>query len=131
MGHAAFAMQGKIKNRWRFDPDDLSAPAAIIIALGFFLVAGCFVVLGGRGYVKWGGLTLSTAVLFGFFIHYSRKFLRRPRFWILTAVLLAMHLFVWISILIHIERWGLLWFNFMVFELPVFWYLREWPGLLD
>jgi hypothetical protein len=124
-------MQTKTKSRWRFDPDDLSAGESIVIALGFFLVVGCFIVLGGEGHVKWGGMTLSTTVLFGYFVHDSRRFLRRSRFWILTGSLLALHLFAWIALLIHVERWGLLWFNIMVFELPVFWYLRGWPGLLD
>jgi hypothetical protein len=124
-------MQAKTKSRWRFDPDDLSVPAAIVIALGFFLVAGCFIVFGGKGHLKWGGLTLSTAVIFGYFVRDSRKFLPKPRFWTLTGSLLMLHLLAWIALLIHVERWGLLWFNIMVFELPVFWYLRGWPGLLD
>ncbi len=124
-------MQAKTKSRWRFDPDDLSAPAAIVIALGFIVIAGCIIVFGGEGHIKWLGLTFSTAVIFGYFVHDSRKFLRKPRFWILVALLLAVHLLIWVSILIRVERWGLLWFNIMVLELPVFWHLRGWPGLLD
>lgn len=124
-------MEAKAKSRWRFDPDDLSAGESIVIALGFFLLVGCFIIFGGSGHVKWSGLTLSTAALFGFFVHESRKFLQRPRFWILLGLLLALHLLLWISILIHVQRWGLLWFNVMVFELPVFWYLRGWSGLLN
>ncbi|MGD1108044.1 MAG: hypothetical protein ABR865_13450 [Terracidiphilus sp.] len=76
-------------------------------------------------------MTVSTVVLFGYLIHDSRDYLRNHRFWILTASILVMHLSVWIGVLMHVERWGLLWFNIMVFELPVFWYLRGWPGLLD
>jgi hypothetical protein len=124
-------MEVKTKSRWRFDPEDLSVPAAIIIVLAFFVAAGGFIVFGGEERVKWGGLTLGTAVIFGYFLHDSCKFLRKPRFWILTGSLLALHLLAWIALLIRVERWGLLWFNIMVFELPVFWYLRGWTRLFD
>jgi hypothetical protein len=122
-------MQAKTKSRWRFDPDDLSAPAAIVIAVGFVSICGLSFAMGAQA--KWPGMVLSTAAIFGYFVHGSRKFLQEPRFWILVALLLAVHLFIWVSILIRVERWGLLWFNIMVFELPVFWYLRGVPGLLD
>lgn len=101
-------MQAKTKSRWRFDPDDLSVPAAIVIVLGFFLVVGCSIAFGGKDHIKWGGLTLGTAVIFGYFVHASGKFLRRPRFWILTGALLIMHLMAWIAILNHVERWSTL-----------------------
>jgi hypothetical protein len=122
-------MSERVKSRWRFDPDDLSAPAAIVIAVGFLLICGLSFTMGAQA--KWPAMVLSTATLFGYFVHDSRKFLRKPRFWILVALFLAVHLLIWASILIRVERWGLLWFNIMVFELPVFWYLRGWPGLLD
>jgi hypothetical protein len=52
-------------------------------------------------------------------------------FWILTGSFIIVHLLVWITFLIHVERWGLLGFNLMVLELPVFWSFRNWPGFLD
>jgi len=122
-------MQVKAKSRWRFDPDDLSVPAAIVIALGLLLTCGLLLVSGMAA--KWAGLILSTLALFAYFIHDSRNYLQNPRFWILTGSLLALHLLAWIALLSHVERWGLLWFNIMVLELPVFWSLRGWPGLLD
>jgi len=124
-------MESKTTNRWRFDPNDLTAREALIIAFGMLLIFGLFVAFGGNVHVKFAGLTTSTAVLFGYFIHDGRKYLGNPRFWILTTSLLALHLFAWITLLMHVERWGLLWFNIMVIELPVFWHLRDRPGLLD
>ena len=122
-------MQVKAKSRWRFDPDDLSVPAAIVIVVGLLLICGTFFATGLAA--KWAGLVLSTLALFGYFIHGSRLHLRTPRFWILIGVLVTVHLVAWIVVLLHVDRWGLLWFNIMVFELPAFWYLRDWPGLLD
>jgi hypothetical protein len=124
-------MRAEAKNRWRFEPNDLSTREALIIAFALLLIFGLFVAFGPDVNVKFGGLTTSTLVLFGYLVHDSRRYLRNPRFWILTASLLVLHLFLWITILTRVEKWGLLWFNVMVFELPVFWYLRSWPGLLD
>jgi hypothetical protein len=124
-------MQAEPKNRWRFDPENLTAREALLIAFVFFLTVGVFLAADHDRYVKFGGLTISTAILFGYYVHDSREYLRKRRFWMLTACLLALHLVAWITLLIHVEKWGLLWFNIMVFELPVFWYLRDRPGLLN
>ncbi len=124
-------MQEKTKNRWRFDPDDLSPRAAIVIALAFFLVCAIFMPLGHDAYVKWGGLSLYTAGVFGFFLNSSKRYLRTLKFWKLTSLLLVAHLAGWIVLLTHLDRWGLLWFSPMVMELPIFWYLRDWPGRIS
>jgi hypothetical protein len=124
-------MKDKSATGWHFDPDNLTGREAVVIAAGFFLVVGGFTVLGGKGHVKYGGLTVSTALLFGYFLHDSREYLRNPRLWMLTACLLVLHLTAWIILLTHVEKWGLLWFNIMVLELPVFWHLRDRPGLLS
>lgn len=121
-------MQVKAKSRWRFDPDDLSVPAAVVIVLGLFLICGLFLATGLAA--RWAGLVLSTmhcsvSSLTAAANTYGR---RDSGFWLefwQRSILAA-----WIAILLHVERWGLLWFNIMVFELPVFWYLRDWPGLL-
>ncbi|HEV2486900.1 MAG TPA: hypothetical protein VGT08_15335 [Terracidiphilus sp.] len=124
-------MQKRIKNGWCFDPDDLTAREAVIIALGLLLIFRVFVSFGHNANLKFGGLTISTLILFGYFVHGSRKYVRHSRFWSLTASLLALHLLLWIALLSHVEKWGPLWFYIMVFELPVFWHLRDRPGLLD
>ncbi len=117
--------------RGQFDPDNLSAREAVIIACGIFLVFGLFAAFGPDTNVKFGGLTLDSAILFGYFIHNSRKYLRYFRFWLLTASLLVIHLLLWITFLMHVEKWGLMGFSIMVFELPIFWHLRDRPGLLN
>jgi len=121
----------RAKKDWRFDPEDLTLRESLVIAFGLVVVFGLFIAFRRDGSVKFDGLAISTAVLFGYFIHDSRKYLRNLRFWLLTACLLAAHLAAWIPLLLHAEKWGLLWFNIMVFELPVFWHLRGRPGLLE
>ena len=117
-------MQRKSTVHSRFDPDDLSLSESMIIACGFFVVGGISLAFGHDAYVKFGGLTATTAILFGYFLHCNRAFLRYVKFWKLAACLLSVHLCAWITLLLHVEKWGLLWFNVMIFELPIFWYLR-------
>jgi len=57
--------------------------------------------------------------------------MRKPKFWALTASLLLVHLGAWILLLSRVEKWGLLWFNIMIFELPIFWYLRARLGIFN
>ena len=69
------------------------------------------------------GLFLFTIFIFGFFINTSRRFLRERRFWLLTALLLGIHAATFITILLRIDEWKLLWFNVMIFEVPPFVFL--------
>jgi hypothetical protein len=108
----------------RFDSDDLSLSESLVIACGFFVVCGVSLAFGHDAYVKFGGLALCSSILFGYFLHLSREFLRDPKFWMLAASLMLVHLGAWIALLLHVERWGLLWFNIMIIELPVFLYFR-------
>ncbi|HEV2134550.1 MAG TPA: hypothetical protein VGR47_09805 [Terracidiphilus sp.] len=97
----------------------------ILIAFAFlgmvFLIEGRW---GHDAFIRWGGLAGFTAVLFGYFITDSRQYFRERRFWILTAVLLSVHLTVFAFVLTHVEEWKLMWFMVMLFEYPVFVYLR-------
>ncbi|MGA7858289.1 MAG: hypothetical protein WCA11_10210 [Terracidiphilus sp.] len=124
-------MKAKTNSGWHFDPDNLTVRGALIIAAGFFLVGGIFIPFGHGAGVKFGGLTLGTILLFGYFAQDSQASHQNARFWILTAFLLVLHLAAWVILLMHVEKWGLLWFNIMVFELPVFWHLRDRSGLLN
>lgn len=128
-------MQPGAKERRRFDLDNLSARDALTIALIVIGILTLGVVLnsffGHDAYIRWGGLALDTALLFGFFVHLSRGSLRQRRFWILMLCLLAVHLVAWIALLKHVGEWRLMWFLVMVFELPVFFYLRARLGLFD
>ena|ERR1035437_20028 len=87
-----------------------------------------FVVLdkwGHDAYIRWDGLAGFTLGLFVLFIAESEKFLRKWRFWLLVAILLAVHLTGFAIVLTHVEEWRLTWFMVMVFEAPLFFFLRN------
>jgi hypothetical protein len=106
-----------------FDPNHLTWPYVIGVP-GAFAVSAAIGIIAGD-YIRWGGLFLFTIFIFGFFINTSRRFLRERRFWLLTALLLGIHAATFITILLRIDEWKLLWFNVMIFEVPPFVFLRN------
>ena len=101
----------------------------LYIAIGLAFV-GVLIVVAQMGvsqdvYIRWGGLALNTAILFGYFIADSRQFFRRWQFWALTAVLLSVHLAGFIVVLTHVAEWKLLWFMVILFEFPVLVFFRN------
>ncbi|MHB1938323.1 MAG: hypothetical protein ACYCOR_17315 [Acidobacteriaceae bacterium] len=103
----------------------LCALFGVLIALAGIKIT--FVVEGTWGhdaFIRWGGLTVNTLGLFGFFVSESLQFLRKRRFWVLTAVLLAVHLAIFAIVLTHVEEWKLLWFMVIIIEYPFFVFLR-------
>jgi peptidoglycan/LPS O-acetylase OafA/YrhL len=101
----------------------------IYIAIGFAFV-GLLIVVAKTGvsqdvYIRWGGLAFMTAVLFGYFISNSGRFLREWRFWALAAILMLVHLAAFAVILTHVDEWKLIWFVGMAIEYPVFVFFRS------
>jgi len=99
----------------------------LYISITFAFVTMVFVIQGKWGhdaFIRWGGLAGFTTVLFGYFVSDSRLFLRERQFWLMTALLLAMHLALFIVILAHVEEWRLMWFTGMALEYPVFLFFR-------
>ncbi|HEY1498689.1 MAG TPA: hypothetical protein VGF88_03870 [Acidobacteriaceae bacterium] len=86
------------------------------IGLGFFIEGHW----GDDAFTRWGGLIVFTLGLFALFVSDSEKWLRRWRFWSLTAILLTMHLAAFVLLLTHVHEWRLTWFMVMVLEYPVF-----------
>jgi hypothetical protein len=80
---------------------------------------------GHDAYVRWDGLACYTLGLFGFFVCDSVKFLRKWRFWVLTAVLLVVHLAAFAIVLAHAAEWKMIWFMVMVLEYPVLVFFRN------
>ena len=128
-------MQEKAKRGWHFDPNHLTMRDILIIVPIALFVVVLFVffrsLVSHDTYIRWGGLGLDTAVIFAFFVYYSPGVRRAREFWILTVVLLTIHLAAWIVLLSHVDEWKLAWFLVMIFELPAFFYLRDWPGLIS
>lgn len=98
----------------------------VLIALG---IVGLSLFVGFRWgpeiFLRWGGLTAFTLVLFGLFVGDSEKFLRKRRFWLVTTVLLAGHLAAFIVVLTHVQQWKLMWFMVMVIEYPILLFSRN------
>lgn len=116
---------------WQIDLDNLSA-RDVFVLLPFII--GLLVLpivldarVGHENSIKWGGLAVSSFVLFVFLICRSTQFLRQRFFWLLTVSFVVIHLVIWITILTHVEHWGLLGFNLMAFEVLPFFYFRDWP----
>jgi cell division protein FtsW (lipid II flippase) len=59
---------------------------------------------------KWVGLSLNTAILYGYVINDGRRFWRLWGFWLATVSVLIVHLLVFIVILQRVDHWGTLWF---------------------
>jgi hypothetical protein len=116
-------MPTKTKNPWDFNPKALTAPYVLLIP-GVFIFSMVVGIIAGD-FIKWGGLTVYTAFIFGYFVNDSRQYLKLRQFWILTACLLTSHLAVFIVVLLHVAVWKLLWFMVMILELPVFSRLRD------
>jgi hypothetical protein len=122
-------MSLKVGDNRPFNPNDLTARDVLLVVLIVICVMALLITYavfaGGEAYVKWAGLALHTAILFVLFIKYSRSFLRMGSFWILTVILLFIHLSVFGVILLHVAQWKLVWFSAMAFEFPVFLFLRD------
>jgi nicotinamide riboside transporter PnuC len=80
---------------------------------------------GHDAFIRWDGLAGFTLGLFGLFVAESKKFLRKLRFWAVTAILLMGHLAAFAIVLTHVEEWKLSWFMVMVIEAPLFFFLRD------
>jgi hypothetical protein len=60
--------------------------------------------------VKWGGLSVHTAILYGYFISWNKRVWHVWGFWFAMASVLIVHLLVFILILLRVDQWGALWF---------------------
>lgn len=116
-------MPTKKTSPWNFDPDHLTWPYFLIIPAVFVFSSAVGIIAGD--FIRWGGLVLFTAFIFGFFINDSRRYLREKRFWMLAASLLCVHIGTFVLILMRVEKWRLPWFGIMIFELLPFLLLRN------
>ncbi len=64
----------------------------------------------GRLPLRWLGLGATTAVVFGYVLRPCKRYYHLVRFWVAFVGLFALHLGVYIVVLLHVEQWGLAWF---------------------
>jgi hypothetical protein len=72
-----------------------------------------------RTFNLWTSVALFTAVLFGAFIAANRSSLRTRSFWILTIVLLSLHLAIFSTLVIQVRQWRPIWSAVMFLEAPL------------
>jgi hypothetical protein len=114
-----------------FDPDHLRIRdvllMVLLIVLAICLFVGISVRFGHDAGIKWGGLAMDSCLFFVFLLYKSRDHFRRRYFWVLTGVFVGVHFLGWVILLSHVEKWGLLSFGIMAFEVPLFNHLRDRP----
>jgi len=116
-----------------FDPNHLTARnvavlVPVILGLSALFVTFAFLVSDDT-YIRWGGLAVDTAILFGFLLYNSRKALKHHKLWVLFCAFLVLHAVLWIAILRIASEWRLAWFGLMAFEAPAFLLLRNFALL--
>jgi hypothetical protein len=102
---------------------------SLYIAIGMLIVVAAIGMaqndISHKSFIRWGGLTVNTSVLFGYFIADSRPLFGRLSFWVLTIALLLVHLTVFAIVLIRVSEWKLVWFMVMLLEVPILFLLRD------
>jgi hypothetical protein len=115
-----------------FDPNNLKARDVLVLVPLIVGILICFVIfafqVGDVVYIKWGGLGINTATLFGFLLYHSREQFKSKSFWIVGGCFLALHLTTWIALLTFVDEWRLAWFGVMALEAPTFLYLSKRPS---
>ncbi len=101
-----------------------------------YILIGCVVAAGAiwaaesgvnsGQFMRWFGLTVFTAILFGAYLVDSRSLFRRKAFWLVTAMMLAIHVAAYTVLLMRVEVWKVTWFTVLTFlELLVLPLLRD------
>jgi hypothetical protein len=81
--------------------------------------------VGHDAYIRWGGLVLTIAVVFGTLIRKSKEFYEMKSFWILVASSIALNIVIFGIILASASEWKLPWFGIMLLEIPIFFMFRN------
>jgi hypothetical protein len=95
---------------------------ALYILIG--LVFGITAIVLGRSNIsakaanQWVSVIFFTSILYGTFIALNRSLYRTRSFWILTIVLLSLHLAFFITMVTLVDQWRPIWSAVMFFEAP-------------
>ncbi len=96
---------------------------ALYILIG--LVFGITAIVLGRSSIsakaanQWVSVIFFTSILYGTFIGLNRSLYRTRSFWILTVVLLSLHLAFFITMVAQVDQWRPVWSAVMFFEAPI------------
>ena len=101
----------------------------MLIALAVAVLAVIYAVYGGESesFGKWVGFVVNTCILFGYAVKTKWRHHRIHSFWICLAVLIALHLAVFLPILWKVRQWTVMWFLLMYpVEAPAIHVAIEW-----
>jgi peptidoglycan/LPS O-acetylase OafA/YrhL len=104
---------------------DFALYFAIALVIGTAAIALAHTNMSHDAFIRWGGLLVNTALLFGYFIADNRHSRQKYTFWGLTLLFLCLHLIAFCVLLIHIAQWKLVWFMVMYLELPVLNFVKD------
>lgn len=106
---------------------------ALVVGLGLLLYLPHSQTSDEEAITKWGGLAGNTLILFGYTISRHKPLRRIHSFWISLAVLLALHVSIFIFLLLQVAHWKILWFVAMypieapLIDTVVFWATDRFP----
>ena len=82
---------------------------------------------GGQGILRWGGLGLNTALLYGYVVKGARPFWKAWAFWSTIVGVFSLHLLFFVVVLQRIEHWSAVWFLLMYpVEVPLIAIVSDW-----
>jgi len=81
--------------------------------------------MNGDVLFRWIDFGAFTALTFGYFVYGSRPLFKKSSFWVMTAVALVAHMAIFISLIMHIPEWKLIWNSVMFAEIPVLVFFRN------
>lgn len=111
-----------------FDPNHLSIRDICVLApiiLGCSLLQVVLAIVIGEQALRWAGLLVNTAIMFGYFTYDSREKHDDRTFWLLCLLLLSLHLMVFGFVISIANEWKPVWFMLMVPEFVIFVALRN------
>jgi hypothetical protein len=68
----------------------------------------------GSEVLKWSGLAVNTAIVFGYTIKFNRVLWKRRSFWVILFLLLCVHLFAFVIVLRLVDEFRPVWWIVIV-----------------
>lgn len=104
---------------------DLVLYIVISLAIAIVLFSVARTGMNGDVLFRWIDFGAFTSLTFGYFVYGSRPLFKRWSFWVMTAVALVVHMAIFISLIMHIPEWKLLWNSVMFADIPVLIFFRD------
>ena len=104
---------------------DLVLYIVISLAIAIVIISVARTGMNGDALFRWIDFGAFTSLIFGYFVYGSRPLFKKWSFWVMTAVALVAHMAIFISLIMQIPEWKLLWNSVMFAEIPVLVFFRK------